>query len=127
MTIGKGKEIEIKDLAAKFTTDIIGTTAYGLNVNSLNNPDAEFRKYGQMIFNFNILRGFEFLAMFFFPSIVRFAGFKMFGEANIFLRKVFWDVITQRMESGAKRNDLIDLLIELKETHKDQDIADFSK
>lgn len=128
MTIGKGKEIEIKELVAKFATDIIGTTAYGLNVNSLNNPDAEFRKYGRMIFSFNIFRGFEVLAMFFLPSIVRFVGLKMFGkEASTFLRKAFWNTLTQRMESGVKRNDLIDILIELKKTHKDQDIGNFSK
>ncbi|XP_071580573.1 cytochrome P450 6k1-like isoform X1 [Temnothorax nylanderi] len=122
----KGMEMEIKELAAKFTTDIIGTTAYGLNVNSLNNPDAEFRKYGKMIFTFNIIRGFEFFAMFFLPNIVGMAGMKLFGkDATAFLRKVFWETMTQRMKSGGKRNDLIDILIELKRNHEDQDIGGF--
>ncbi|KAL6418463.1 hypothetical protein ACFW04_012069 [Cataglyphis niger] len=41
-----GKEmIEVRELAAKFTTDVIGSTAYGLDVNSFKDPNAEFRKY----------------------------------------------------------------------------------
>ncbi|XP_077262487.1 cytochrome P450 6k1-like isoform X2 [Temnothorax americanus] len=123
---GKGMEIEIKELAAKFTTDIIGTTAYGLNVNCLNNPDDEFRKYGKIIFTFNIIRSFEFFAIFFLPNIVGMARVKAFGkDASVFLRKVVWETITQRMKSGKKRNDLIDILIELKRNHEDQDIGGF--
>lgn len=115
---GTRKEIDVKDLFAKFSTDIIGCTAYGLNVNSLINPNAEFRKYGKMIFDFGYIRGFEMLSMFFFPNIVRLAGFKAFAkESSIFLRKAFWETMTERMQSGIKRNDLIDVLIELKKTH----------
>jgi len=120
--------LEIKELSAKFSTDIIGSTAYGLNVNSFNNPDAEFRKYGRKIFEITIIRGFEFFAIFFVPSIIPAAGIKVFNkESTKFLRNVFSETLTQRAKSGIKRNDLIDLLIELKKTHGDQDIEGFSK
>lgn len=129
LTADKGMEMEMKDLTAKFATDIIGSTAYGLNVNSLNNPDAEFRKYGRKVFEFDFVRGFEFLAMFFLPTIFRLAHMKVFGkETTTFLRNVFWETITERMKSGNKRNDLIDILIELKQTYGDQDVGGgFSK
>ncbi|XP_036150303.1 cytochrome P450 6k1-like isoform X1 [Monomorium pharaonis] len=121
---GKGMDMEIKDLTAKFATDIVGITAYGLNVNSLNNPDAEFRKYGRMIFDFDFFRGFEFLSILFFPTLARWTGMKTFGkDATKFLRKVLWETLSERMNSGEKRNDLIDTLIELKKTYKDQDIG----
>ncbi|XP_011878637.1 PREDICTED: cytochrome P450 6k1-like [Vollenhovia emeryi] len=124
----QGKEMDIKELTAKFTTDIIGTAAYGLNVNSLNNPDAEFRRHGKLIFYFNFIRALEFLAMFFLPNIISITGIKTFGkESSNFLRKVFWETITQRIKSGEKRNDLIDILIELRNTYGDQDIEGFSK
>ncbi|XP_014481573.1 PREDICTED: cytochrome P450 6k1-like [Dinoponera quadriceps] len=123
---GNSKTIEVKELAAKFTTDIIGSTAYGLNVNSLNNPNAEFRKYGKKIFEYNFFRGFEIMAVFFLPNLVRLTGIKMFGkESSNFLRKAFWETMLQRMKSGKKRNDLIDILIEIKETHSDQNIEGF--
>jgi len=124
----KGKEIEMKDLTAKFAMDMIGITAYGLNVNSLNNPEAEFRKHGKKMFEYNYIRGLELFAIFFFPTIVSLTGIKIFGrDGTAFLRKVFWETINQRLESGIKRNDLIDILIELKKAHGDQDIEGISK
>ncbi|KAL6437257.1 hypothetical protein ACFW04_005052 [Cataglyphis niger] len=123
---GITKEVDMKDISAKFTTDIIGCIAYGLNVNSLNNPDAEFRKYGKMVFDFSYIRGFEMLAAFFLPNIARLAHLKTFGkDTSIFLRKAFWETMTHRMESGLKRNDLIDTLIELKKTYGHQDMGGF--
>ncbi|CAL1682604.1 unnamed protein product [Lasius platythorax] len=120
------KETDVKDIAAKFTTDMIGCTAYGLNVNSLNNPNAEFRNHGRKIFEYGYIRGYEVLAMFFFPYVVRLAGLKTFGkDSTIFLRRVFWETITQRMESGVKKNDLIDILIELKKNHSLQNFEGF--
>lgn len=40
----------MKDYAARFTTDVISLAAFGLETDSLHHPDAEFRKYGQKIF-----------------------------------------------------------------------------
>ncbi|KAM0726147.1 Cytochrome P450 6k1 [Formica fusca] len=123
---GITKEVDMKDIAAKFTTDMIGCTAYGLNVNSLNNPNAEFRKYGKMIFDLGYIRGFEMLAVFFLPYITRLAHLKVFGkDPSTFLRKAFWETMTQRMESGIKRNDLMDILIELKKNYGQQDMGGF--
>lgn len=48
--VEKGKAIEIKEFLARFTTDVIGSCAFGVECNSLTNPDAEFRKYGKLIF-----------------------------------------------------------------------------
>lgn len=42
--------VDIKDLVARFTTDVIGSCAFGLDCNSLKNPNSDFRKYGDKIF-----------------------------------------------------------------------------
>lgn len=42
--------IEAKEFAARFTTDIISSAAFGIQTNSLKNPDAIFRKMGKKIF-----------------------------------------------------------------------------
>ena len=45
-----GEVIEMKEFAARFTTDVISSCAFGIEANSLKNPNAEFRKYGKKIF-----------------------------------------------------------------------------
>ena len=46
----KGDVIEIKDVLARFSTDIISSCAFGIECNCLKNEDAEFRKWGRKIF-----------------------------------------------------------------------------
>ncbi|KAG7212150.1 hypothetical protein KM043_012492 [Ampulex compressa] len=116
---GPGKEVEIKELLSKFTTDLIGTTAFGLQVNSLNNPDAEFRQSGRAVFECSFRRSLDFVTIFLAPDLVKPLRSKFFGiKASNFLRRAFWEALNQREASGVKRGDLIDILIELKNTHE---------
>lgn len=119
----------MKNLWANYMTDMIGTTAFGLKVNSLNNPDAEFSKYRKKIFAPTLLRGVQFLSMFFIPHLSDYVKATLIPEdVGHFLRRVFWNTIDHRTQTGTNRNDLIDLLIELRETHKDSPPIDgFSK
>ncbi|KAM0726381.1 Cytochrome P450 6k1 [Formica fusca] len=120
----KGKIVETRELSSKFTTDVIGSTAFGLNTNSFKDTNIEFYKHGRMIFG--IEHGLELIAVLYMPILARLAGLTIFGkQTDAFLRKVFWETIVRREKSGEKRNDLIDILIELKRIHGDEDIGGF--
>lgn len=43
---------DMKDLAARFTTDVIGSCAFGLETGCLENPDNAFRNMAKRIFRF---------------------------------------------------------------------------
>ncbi|XP_077262105.1 cytochrome P450 6k1-like isoform X2 [Temnothorax americanus] len=123
---GKGQIMDVRDVSSKLTMDVICNTAFGLDVNTFKDPNTDFRKYGKIMMKNNHVRGWEWLAMFFLPGITRMANLKLFGEeTTVFLRKIFSETITRRMESGEKRYDLIDILIELKKNNSDEEIEGF--
>lgn len=49
ISIEKG-DVEIKEILARFTTDVIGSCAFGLECNCIRNPEAEFRRMGKRAF-----------------------------------------------------------------------------
>ena len=103
---------EVKDINTLYTTDVIATVAYGVQANSLENPNGDFRVNGKRIFDFNYRRSIEFSCMFFLPKLVKLMKFKFFSpETTVFLKKTIKYVMDERVKSGLKRNDLIDILV----------------
>lgn len=110
-----GKPTEMKDVAAKYATDVISTCAFGIKSNCLVDPNAEFREFGRKIFDFSSYRSFEFMSTFMLPFVVQVMNMKFFSnETTKFLRKAFWDAIRQREEKNIQRDDILQLLIRLK-------------
>ncbi|XP_054738216.1 cytochrome P450 6g1-like [Anastrepha obliqua] len=106
---------EIKEICALFATDLIATIAFGVQANSLKNPNAEFRQQGRKFVEFTLGRAFDFFIAFFYPNWVTTMKVKLFSpELSSFLRRTISHVITEREKSGLIRNDLIDVLVALK-------------
>ncbi|XP_039957012.1 cytochrome P450 6g1-like isoform X1 [Bactrocera tryoni] len=107
---------EIKEVCALFTTDMIATIAYGVKANSLANPNGEFRSQGRKLLTFTLSRAKDFFVIFFFPKWASTFRAKFFTtEFSAFLRGTIGHVMALREESKATRNDLIDVLLSLKE------------
>ncbi|XP_011301578.1 probable cytochrome P450 6a14 [Fopius arisanus] len=51
--ISKGDSIEVRDLTARFTTDVIGSCAFGLEMHAMDDENSEFRRMGKYVFNFD--------------------------------------------------------------------------
>ncbi|KAM7341466.1 cytochrome P450 6g1-like [Cochliomyia hominivorax] len=112
---GNNFEAEVKEICALFTTDLIATIAYGINANSLKNPEGEFRRVCRKIFLFDLKRSLEFSIAFFLPKLVTPLRVKIFtAEFSKFLRSTINYVMQERERTGKPRNDLIDILVALK-------------
>ncbi|KAM7343836.1 putative cytochrome P450 6a13 [Cochliomyia hominivorax] len=108
--------VEAKDLCARYTTDVIGTCAFGLECNSLINPQAEFRQMGRSIFEKPRHKGFIQAFMFTNPALARKLRMKTFrDDVSEFFMKVVKETVDYRQKNHIKRNDFLDMLIEMKE------------
>lgn len=114
--ISKKEEIiDIKDLAARFTTDVISSCAFGLDCSSLKNEKDEFRQHGKLAMEADFLEGFKNLCLFVFPSVFNYVKVTF---VKPIVSKFFLNVIKQtvdyRERNNVQRKDMLDLLLKLK-------------
>uniref|UniRef100_A0A1I8PJ13 Cytochrome P450 n=1 Tax=Stomoxys calcitrans TaxID=35570 RepID=A0A1I8PJ13_STOCA len=115
-------QIEILDLCSRFTIDIIGNVAFGIECNSLENPQTEFLLQGNRAF-LGILNPFWDMFGNKYPKILQFLNVYVFSrESNAFFKRVFQETKAFREKNNVRRNDFMDLLLELKlEQGEDKD------
>lgn len=76
----KHLELELKDLFTRFTNDIIATTAFGIKVDSLKEPENKFYLMGREVTYFST---FRFFLMNFIPTIMKVCTIYLFFVKTI--------------------------------------------
>ncbi|GLV42883.1 Cytochrome P450 6a18 [Carabus blaptoides fortunei] len=112
----KTKEaLDIKDIFARLTTDTIGSCAFGLDCNSLKDPETEFRRYGKKVFSFNFRDAIlNFLANNC-PFILRLFKIPLTSpDITDFFMNALKQTVDYREKNNVHRRDFLDLLIRLK-------------
>jgi cytochrome P450 family 6 len=107
--------IEVKEVLARFATDVIASCAFGIQCNCLNDPDAEFRRWGRKLFEPSINQNVRDLLYFLIPSIaiaLRIPNTP--PDISNFFTKVVEETVEYREQSNVHRNDFMQLLIQLK-------------
>jgi cytochrome P450 family 6 len=114
-TARKGEAIEIKDILARYATDIIASCAFGIQCNCLQNPDAEFRVWGRKIFLITCRTKIFRLLSLLMPSLIRRFGvsFTPTDVSNYFTKMVN-ETVEYREKNDIQRNDFMQLMIQLK-------------
>lgn len=124
-TINSGKtEFEIRDLTAKFTTDVIGTCAFGLECNSLKDSQSEFRRMGCAVLNSSPSLALAKIVRVFFPKLFKALKLRTFpAEVQQFFLGIVKQTIDFRNTNQVRRNDFIQLLLEIKDQNQHQENA----
>lgn len=109
------EELEMKELLARFTTDVIGTCAFGIECNSLKDPNAQFRAMGKKVFGTPRNAGAKQFFMLTFKDTARRLHMKNnHDDVTEFFLRIVRETIELREKDNIRRNDFMDLLIEIK-------------
>lgn len=113
--VKKNNLLELRESMAKFSTDVIGSCAFGLQFNALKDPDSEFRRRGREIFRPSYRSLIKFFLRSVHPSIPRILKLKLLTkDTEQFYLNFVKDTVQQREANNIKRNDFIQLLIEIR-------------
>ncbi|XP_033326750.2 putative cytochrome P450 6a14 [Megalopta genalis] len=111
----KGEPVECREIAAKFTTDVIGTCAFGIDMNAIADEDSEFRRMGREIFTPSLKQVIRDTTRQFFPAIyARLGHLLQPTKVTDFFTKVVMDTMKYREEKNVVRPDFINMLLELR-------------
>ncbi|KAB0791090.1 hypothetical protein PPYR_02890 [Photinus pyralis] len=108
--------IEIKDLLERYTTNIIGSCAFGIECNSFTDPNNEFCMWTRKQFHPTAFQNFKMFISFMFPGFAEMIRMKVVtdGVTNFFMKTVR-ESIALRRKTGQVRNDFLQILIGLME------------
>ncbi|KAK5637804.1 hypothetical protein RI129_000013, partial [Pyrocoelia pectoralis] len=112
------KPIMIKEVTARFTTDVIGSCAFGLDCNSFKNENSPFRNLGRNAFEkkskwYRFRRGLVTIC----PTITKTLAITFLSkESTRFFINVVKDTVKHRTENNIQRNDMLQILIELEKS-----------
>ena len=109
--------IEVKDISARFTTDVIGSVSFGLDCSSLEDPQNLFRTNAKRLFD-NPLHSAAFIQLaLMFKSTARKLHVRNFRkDATDFFFGIVKDTIEYRIKNKVHRNDFLQLLIQMIKT-----------
>lgn len=114
--------VEMKETLSKFTTDVIGNVAFGLEMNSIQNPDAMFRKMGKKIFQVDANMQIKAFMLSSFKSLGRKLRMKFFpSDVTDFFINSVRETVDYRLNNNVQRNDVMDLLIKLLDDGKGEE------
>jgi cytochrome P450 family 6 len=119
----KEETIEMKDILARYSTDVIASCAFGIQCNCLKIPDAEFRQWGRKLFETSVKQLITRMVSAFVPALPKILKLKFFDpEVSKRFISMVEDTVNYREKTGFKRNDFLQLLIEIRNKGKVEEV-----
>ncbi|KAH8381943.1 hypothetical protein KR009_001109 [Drosophila setifemur] len=113
------KEVDLKHVLQNYAIDIIASTIFGLDVNSFENPDNKFRNLVTITrqnTRFNAVFG---MLIFLVPQMAKLLfSVGIQNKVGLAMLEIVKDTVEYREKHGIVRKDLLQLLMELRNTGK---------
>ncbi|KAH8291113.1 hypothetical protein KR054_008816, partial [Drosophila jambulina] len=113
--VKRSSVLEIRELVARFTVDVIGTCAFGIQCNSLRDEKAEFLHFGKRSLVDKRHGPLLFSLMFSYPKLAKRLGLiRTAPHIRRFYKRIVYETVARREKENIRRNDFMDLLIDMK-------------
>ncbi|XP_049788169.1 probable cytochrome P450 6a13 isoform X1 [Schistocerca cancellata] len=112
---GRGEVLEMREVSARYATDVIASVAFGVECNCQRNPEAEFRQWGRKVFQPSLKNRFSMFMHDFLPTLAKLL--RIGGgteEVSQYFRSMVRETVEHREKNSVTRNDFMHLLIQLK-------------
>uniref|UniRef100_A0A182MYK0 Uncharacterized protein n=1 Tax=Anopheles dirus TaxID=7168 RepID=A0A182MYK0_9DIPT len=108
------EEYEVKDLFVRFTNDVIASCAFGVQLNSFDDRDNVFFRYGKDLTNFGRLHVFlKFIGYQLFPMLMTRLEIDIFDRKHVqFFTELFRHSVLERERHAIVRPDMVHLLMQ---------------
>lgn len=119
-------DIELKDLFSRYTTNVIASTAFGLEVDAVTHRQHEFYLAGKEITNFDGIQGVKMLLLDVIPRIMKFLRISFLDRGLCdYFRGVVISAMAYREKNNIFRPDMIHLMMEARKgTLHDESVDD---
>nr|XP_033326774.1 probable cytochrome P450 6a14 [Megalopta genalis] len=110
----KGDPIDCQELTNRYTVDVIGTCAFGINMNYVSDVETTFRKIGKEFFTVSLAQQLRVSAKNIAPKLYNLLSSilpRPFGT-DFFIKSVL-TMIQHRKKNNIVRNDFIDTLMDI--------------
>ena len=110
--LSNNKMREMKDIFTRYANDVIATCAFGINVNSMKDPQNEFYLMGKEATDLEKIT-WKFFLVREFPRLVKLLSIRLIPpQCTSFFTKIIESTIALRDEKGISRPDMLQLMME---------------
>lgn len=115
-SIKNKEEIDVKNMFSRFDVQLLTSCCFGLRADTFNS--SAFFKAAVDSLSISNLFGSVIISLFFVaPQLVEFFGLRWMDEkSSQFFRELFWHAVEERERTKEFRDDLIDMLIKVKDS-----------
>lgn len=109
--------LEVRDICARYTTNVIASVAFGIDIDCVREPNCEFRYYGKKIFEMTISNGIRNAISFLSPTMMNLLHLRATNKSvEDFMTAVTKENLEFRERNNIIRKDFFQLLMQLRDS-----------
>ncbi|KAK5640796.1 hypothetical protein RI129_009343 [Pyrocoelia pectoralis] len=110
-----GGTFEVRELFAKYGTEVVASCAFGLEGKTFDEPDSLFRNMGKKLFEPSFFAMLKISVIFVMPSLSKVLKVRFISkEVTEYFCNIVEATLNYRKENNVIRNDFLDSMLELK-------------